>query len=174
MNDTPRDSSGSKGSPKSSEGHSLEGRRLDDRHIESLLRIGVARREDEFLERLAEPDAESWLEESFRAHLSAADGGRALVDGSSTDAELEEWCGRCRELGRAPGEPSLFASGAYFLVVAAGLAHRGLRLSKRSDGELRRSLRDLREAAPAPWQSLLDRALGRLTKTHGTRSGEQG
>jgi len=113
-------------------------------------------------QRLEQEDGGAWLRACLAKEPFAplVDAERALTAGTLALAELEALKRRAKR-GFGPEQPRelrLASIAAYFLAIAAALAHHRARLSSQPLADVRAILLDLATAIDEPWSSLLSAA----------------
>ncbi len=143
---------------------------LDGAAVQRMLELGVdesRRPVDVIIERVAAKDGAAWIRQTLlRSPVGGlGDPEQSLVSGQSDLEQLRRAAERCRTDDAPPGsDAALGAMLAYFLTIAAALAHHGAKLSRRSRTQIDESLLDLAAAAPEPWRDLLCRAVDAPTR----------
>jgi hypothetical protein len=127
-------------------------------HASTLLRLGLTgprRPVDDLIDRLQRPDGAAWLERAL-ARIPAC-GSAAMLLGHASVKDLTAAKEHCKLLLRDSSDPELrlAAIAGYFLSIAAGLRHHGVRIGGQGRAELSEILLDLAAAAPPAWRDML-------------------
>ena len=116
----------------------------------------------DLIDRLTEADGEEWLRHALeRGPIGDAScEAVALANGRADVSVLEAVKDRAKRMmsQAATRQEMLSATLAYFLSIAAGLAHHGVLMTSQSRDAVDQALVDLSDAMPDPWSLLLQTA----------------
>ncbi len=131
--------------------------------ISRLLKLGQSPRPvDALIDRLSASDGHTWLGTNLERAFGAKCGPvtEKLTDPSTPVDELVMLKDLSKQHGRREGDDAgLTAMAAYFLSVAAAVAHHGVLISSRSQTELTSVLEDLAVVVEPPFRELLLKAV---------------
>lgn len=138
---------------------------LDSSQATRLLKLGISgpkRRVDPLIDRLRSSAGKAWFAGIFKKapFATLADPVDRLAEGRATLDEIVAFKDAAKHaVTKATGSDTELAGvAAYYMAIAAALAHHGSLISSVNRPELDAVLLDLAEVLPSPWSELASRA----------------